>query len=277
MNTISCTQARGGGAMNLEWVAYDFIVQNCPGCKHHKEVTKNNFGREVLEKYDKLISKQKEEKRKDAEVMQKFDALIQQKISNQNEISKTTELSIFRKLVELKNPKSDQVKISRELFEASKISLSFFNSLSNDYLSLFFDNEQFGSHLLETSDNIIKHNNDLVSPFFIEKVKGLLSRSENLNDLIKVLPMSRLQPPMALEICNVLISGYDPDSFNRYDDFENHSPDLLEFIFSFFEVYPKKLHKLLENNLKNEEGRIRAFASLIVFHFFDSGRALKFE
>ena len=277
MNTISCSQARGDSAMNLEWISNDFIIENCPGCKYHKEVVPNNFGREVLKNREEFLAQQRKKEEEEAKIMSMLETLIQEKLSNNAENNKTTELSILRKLIKLKNPNTMHSKISLEILEASKISPSFFNSLSNDYLCLFFDKSEYGQYLIEASANIVKHDDNIVSDFFIEKVIEFLKTEQNLNGLIRSIPFFRLSKSKASLVCTTLIERYDPDSFSRYDHFENHSPDILQFIFSFYDKYYSELHELLENGLKNDFGRTRAFSALIVHHLFENDKKLKFE
>jgi len=49
---ILCPHAGGSfEAMNFEWIARDFILDNCRSCKFHQEVYKVNFGKNVINEY----------------------------------------------------------------------------------------------------------------------------------------------------------------------------------------------------------------------------------
>ena len=103
---ISCPHSTNGSqAMNLEWIASDFIKDSCQACRHHKEIFKPNFGTEVLERHYKQKEKRRklefEEKEKKHAFKKQIDSLFQK----QADSSKVTELSILKLIQSLEESK----------------------------------------------------------------------------------------------------------------------------------------------------------------------------
>ena len=102
---------------------------------------------------------------------------------------------------------------------------------------------------METSFNIIEHEPDIISDFFIEKVIGHLEKEGNLNELIKVLPISKLKKNDAYHVCKTIISRYDPDSFNReneplrIEDFRLNHDQLEEYAMLAFRLRKRLFEK----------------------------------
>ncbi|WP_438710745.1 hypothetical protein ACSTS3_18695 [Aquimarina muelleri] len=268
MNSISCTQFRGDSAMNLEWIAHDFIVENCPNCKFHKEIIPKNFGRKTIEKYQERKQKEKQEKAKELKIIKQLEQKLDEVLSNPKEILTTTESSILRLLISLKETNSDKLKKSQEIYEASKLSPDFFNSLSIDYLSIFFKDELVKDNLINTAYSIIQKDAKIISDYFIDKIISLIKKETKVDNLLRVLPFNVLREEQIFSISPYLIDKYDSNSFNRYDHFENHSPSIISFFKNLHTSHTEEFYTLFKQTLKKENSNIRANAVLILSQLF---------
>ncbi|WP_338734025.1 hypothetical protein [Mangrovimonas cancribranchiae] len=267
MNTISCTQFRGGSAMNLEWIAHDFIVGNCPNCKFHNELSKNNFGRVVLIEHEKRRKKREREKSQELEIIR----LLEQKLNDflkDKEKLKTTEVSILKLLISLKESSSNIKKKANELFEASKLSPSFFTSLSLDYLSIYLNDDEINNLIIDSCQNIIAHNENVISKYFQEKVISLIENEKTVNLFLKVLPFKNLKKEQVINISPYLIKNYDLSSFDRYNHFENHSTSIISFFNNLYITYREDFYFLFKKSLQESDSNFRANTVLILNHLF---------
>lgn len=267
MNTISCTQFRGDSAMNLEWIARDFIVENCPNCKHHIELNKVNYGRNILQLYEEKRKKKQEEELAELLIIQQLEQRLEDILKNKNKV-KTTEASILKLLISLKdNPLNLKVK-ANEILEASKLSPAFFNSLSLDYLSIYFKNEEVNELLISSCQNIILYNNDVISNYFLEKIISLIENEAKVNFFLDVLPFNLLKREQIISIASHLVNKYDVGSFYRHDDFQNHSPQIILFFKNLYSSNHEEFNSFFQEALKSLNSNYRANAVLILNHLF---------
>lgn len=274
MNSISCTQFRGDSAMNLEWISHDFIIENCPNCKFHKEIIPNNFGRKTLNKHEKRKQKEEEQKNKELEITNQLEEKLNKILSNPNHSHKTTELSILKLLISLKEEGIDMVKKSHEIHEASELSPEFFNQLSIDYLSIFLKDESIKENLVNAIFNVIQKTTTIPSNYFIERVISYIEIEREVDILLKVLPYDSLTEEQILNILPYLIEKYDLSSFDRYEHFENHSPSIISFFESLFNSNDKEFYTLFRKTLKNSDSNVRANAVLILNQLFSINNSI---
>ena len=267
MNTISCTEFNGDSAMNLEWIAGDFIVDHCIGCKVHDEVNSNNFGRKTLAEH----TKRQKEIEQEIEIEQKIIDNLNDKLKKtivDRKSSKTTELSIIKLLLSINKPLINKTKKSLELLEASKISPEFFNSLSLDYLTIYFKDEDIRENIINTAHNVIQHKESSISKYFIEKVVSLLKSEFRLEILIKIIPFKKLNQNQVFSLIPFLIEKYDSSAYDRSDYFKNHSPSIISFFNSLFYSNESKFFETLKLYLKEDKTYLRANAALILYQLF---------
>tara|TARA_R100000306_G_C4379381_1_gene143441 strand:- start:102 stop:4268 length:4167 start_codon:yes stop_codon:yes gene_type:complete len=267
MNTVSCTEFNGDMAMNLEWIAKDFIIDHCANCKFHKEVNPNNFGREVLAEHKKWEAKIQKENELERKIIDDLDDKLKTLIAKK-ENTRTTELSIIKLLLSLNKPRVNKTKKSVEILEASKISPEFFNSLSLDYLTIYFKDADIRENIINAAHNVIIYEESLISTYFFEKVLNLLKSEFRLEILIKIIPYNKLNKNQACELIPFLIEKYDLRGYESNDYFENHSPSIISFFKNFYNSNEDEFFKTLRVYLKKEETNLRANATLILYQLF---------
>lgn len=267
MNTISCTQFRGDSAMNLEWIAHDFIVGNCPDCKFHNEININNYGRNVLRQYEEGKRRKEKEKLEELEIISQLEQRLVDILKKKDTV-KTAEASILKLLVSLKDSSSNTKRKANEIFESSKLSPAFFNSLSLDFLSIYFKDERINEVLLSTCQNIIIYDEKVVSNYFLGKVISLIETERNANDFLKTIPFNALEIEQVINISPHLIEKYDLSSFDRINHFENHSPSIISFFENLYSLYNEVFFRFIKSSLKNSDSNFRANAVLILNQLF---------
>ena len=150
---ISCPHTNDGGeAANLEWMAHDFILNNCRSCKFHDEVCVGNFGGEVIDRYSKYEEQLKKKEKEDIEKKKALKDQVEVLIAKEKSKSEITKLSILSLIQSLENIE-DRDKSAIKIIEASKLSPNFFSKISLDYLSLFFDDERIGKEIIQAVEN----------------------------------------------------------------------------------------------------------------------------
>jgi len=159
---IGCPHASGGyTAANFEWIARDFILENCKDCQFHKKKHSPNFGEKVFVDHAEFL-KQEEEAQ---QLIQAKRSELHQYISELKEdIPQLAiqELSIHNIINQLTLTSSDKRKeLAEQLVEASQLNPSFFSTLSIEALSLYFSEDDIGRILLEATANILS-----VQPIF---------------------------------------------------------------------------------------------------------------
>ncbi|MFC5683283.1 hypothetical protein ACYE2N_05050 [Flavobacterium sp. MAHUQ-51] len=230
MNYVSCPQADGGGGMNLEWVANDFIIQNCQSCQLHTEVFHKNFGRMTIERYRDYKEKQDREQAEEEKIINEVRSKIKGKIFDRYKSSKTTEVSIL-KLVNKLNVADDRLSVAQSVLESSKLKPVFFNSLALDYLVLFLDDENISQALV----NVVLLFPDKLSDFSRERVKDSIARGENHNILIQLADCLELQENEKLLLIDTLLKRYTTeDIMGHSDPFGNSNPFIIKHFKKFY-------------------------------------------
>jgi len=179
---ISCPNSSGAlEAMNFEWIANDFIRDNCQSCNFHKEIFDPNFGREVLNNFQSIekekVKKKNEKNEKKQALKKQVDALFSKK-KTQSEI---TELSILN-LIQSLEKNINREKVALQLLESSKLSPTFFDTIALDYLCLYFEDKDVGKIILQTTENILK-SGKLLSSFGLERLYSTIDTKLNIDEV----------------------------------------------------------------------------------------------
>ncbi|MNU12576.1 hypothetical protein D3C71_06000 [compost metagenome] len=255
MNFISCPQADGGGGMNLEWVASEFIIDNCQECKFHKEKYSKNFGREVLSKHLIYLEKANTDLEKKKKVLNIFNDKIIELVNSGD--TKTTELSIYRLLQNLSDD-ADDIQIAKKILEATNVSADFFSEESIEYLTLFLDKE-ISNPIAKSIINIIRKDERKLSPFVKDKILEAITNRTEIEILIQTVSIDSLSPEKLEEIIKNLITNYVSDRFlySRENPFEDHSPNIILFIDNYRKKNINSFDRIIRECLQNKSKSIR--------------------
>lgn len=255
MNFISCPQANGGGGMNLEWVASEFIIDNCQECKFHKEKYNKNFGREVIAKHLSYLEKVNTNLEKKRKVLNVFNDKIIELVNSGD--TKTTELSIYRLLQDLGNDTED-IQIAKRILEATNVSADFFSEESIEYLTLFLDRE-ISNPIAKSIVNIIKKDERKLSQFVKDKILESIDNRIEIEVLIQIVAITSLSSEKLEEITKNLITNYVNDRFlhSRENPFEDHSPNIILFIDNYRKKYADSFDRIIKECLQNKSKLIR--------------------
>ena len=268
MNYISCPQANGGGGMNLEWLANDFIVQNCQNCQFHTEVFHKNFGRKAIERNREHKVKLDRDRKEEEKIINEVRSKIKEKIIDRFKFSKTTEVSIL-KLVDKLNDAEDRLFVAESVLEASKMKPVFFNSLAIDYLVLFLDDENISPEISLALVNVILHTPEKLSDFSRERVKDSIARGENHNNLVQLSNYLKLQENEKLLLIDMLLQRYTIEDIRGYaDPFEDTKPFIVKHFKEFYEGSPDKFKLTIDNALKHPTSLIRKNACYILYQLY---------
>lgn len=182
---ISCPHSNGGfEAMQFEWIARDFIIDNCINCSFHKEVSTTNYGRDAIKKHNAI---QLEEKKRIEEEIKKRQALkdeVAVLVSKAKSKSEITSLSILN-LIQVLDSDDDQLATAKKIFEASKLSPQFFNETALDSLSIHFTNELIGVIVIKSVETLLKTGKQL-SPFAKNRLYEAIKEQKNLDDAVAI-------------------------------------------------------------------------------------------
>lgn len=274
MNHVSCPQANGGGAMSLEWVAQDFIIDNCQDCQFHAEVFPKNFGRRILERYKQDVDKLNQDREEEQKIIDEVRTKIKGKILDRFKFSKTTEVSIL-KLVDKLNDNQNQLKIAQVIKESSILKPAFFNSLSLDYLVLFFNNEEISPDITDAVVNVLLTDPSKLSDFTKSRILDSFAKGQNLNTIITLAQYLNLTQNEELIFATLLINNYFKENFTSQDDpFENFSP----FIIEYFQVYDfrqqENFKTVICNSLKDADSSVRKNTCLILYQLYILDKAI---
>lgn len=183
--SIGCPHSSGGyEAANFEWIATDFIRENCLNCKFHDEVSSQNIGVKILaalrlreqERMNEELALQMSEKQLENEVQE----LI---LKDQSE-AKVTTLSIL-KLVQGLRESDNRKDTADKILEAAKLSPSFFSQGASDYLGLYFAGEN-GEILIQAID-VLNKNQNCLSNFIIERLEAAIKKGNNFDHAVGLL------------------------------------------------------------------------------------------
>ncbi|THF53009.1 hypothetical protein E6C50_02030 [Flavobacterium supellecticarium] len=268
MNHVSCPQADGGSAMNLEWVAHDFIIANCQDCQFHTETFPKNFGRRTLEEYKKYVDKLNQDREEEQKIIENVRTKIKGKISNRFKFSKTTEISIL-KLVDKLSDNQNQLKIAQSIKESSRLKPAFFNSLSLDYLVLFFDMEDISHDIADSVVNVILADPTKLSDFTKSRILDSFAKGQNLNTIVRLAQYLNLKQEEELAFVTLLINNYFKENFTRQDDpFENFSPFIIKYFQDYSSRQQENFKTVVCNSLKDEDAGIRKNTCLILYQLY---------
>ena len=186
---ISCPHTtKGFEALDFEWIARDFIIGSCIGCKFHEEILPDNFGRTVLKQYKEHKEQEKqakaEEERYRSFLMDEVTTIIKKDQTSQ-EITTQSILS----LVQLLENGDDKIETSIKIFEASKLSPLYFSKAVIDYLSLYFE-EDFGSNILKSVCQVKTKLNIALSEFSFKRVLSALKDLRNFDSASQLFNLS---------------------------------------------------------------------------------------
>lgn len=177
--SISCPHTDAGfTAMNFEWIARDFILDNCQDCSYHQEITTRNFGREVIKAKKEDLEKQAEKLNALNQAKSDFKKYIEEIKLKEKHKTKIPELSVIKLLDQLEDCK---VETLSSIIAGSKLSPLYFNRISIDYLCFYLDDNDIKDGILEAIYNISQTNKDF-SGFSIERLTE--SIKHNFQDLI---------------------------------------------------------------------------------------------
>lgn len=202
--SIGCPYTEGGyQAANLEWIARDFIIENCLTCPKHKPINADNFGVKVVADYVAYKSKLEAEENAKRDRLSALRAEAELLIQKERTKAEVKKLSILR-LAEKLGGKDEENETATQLLESARLSPEFFSGAAIDYISLFFDNKNFGALLMETVFVLQKSSHQL-SAFASNNILEAIE-NENSSDLAAAI--------WADEISNPQLSQY-PDILNK--------------------------------------------------------------
>ena len=274
MNHVSCPQADGGGAMNLEWVAQDFIIANCQDCQFHTETFPKNFGRKTLERYKEYVDKLNQDHEEEQKIIDEVRTKIKGQILNRFKFSKTTEISIL-KLVEKLSDNQNQLKIAQSIKESSRLEPGFFNSLSLDYLVLFFDNEDISPYIAEAVVNVLLPDPSKLSDFTKNRILDSFAKGQNLNTIVRLAQYLNLTQEEELVFVTFLINNYFKENFTSRDDpFENFSPFIIKHFQEYSSRQQENFKTVVYNSLKDEVSAVRKNTCLILYQLYILDKAI---
>lgn len=274
MNYISCPQAGGGGGMNLERVAQDFIITNCQDCQFHSEVFPKNLGRRILESYKEHVDKLNQYREEEQNIIDEVRTKIKGKILDRFKFSKTTEISILRLVDKLSN-NQNQLQIARSIKESSGLKPAFFNSLSLDYLVLFFDNEDISADIADTVVNVLLADPSKLSDFVKSRILDCFAKGQNLNKIIRLAQYLNLSEEEEFLLATLLINNYFRKSFISQDDpFENFSPFIIKYFQEYSSRKQENFKKAVFNSLKDADSVVRKNICLILYQLYVLDRAI---
>jgi len=268
MNFISCPQANGGGAMNLEWIARDFIIGNCQNCKFHSEVFHKNFGRKTIEWYLEYKKKKDDEKTEEEKIVNEVRSKLKDKIINRFISTKTTEVSIL-KLVDKLSHNEDRSSVITSVLESSKLKPLYFSSLALDYLGLFLSDENFTDEISEIIVNVLLDNPTKLSDFLKFRIKDHIYRGQNHNMFIQLAANLQLKEEEKLLLCDKLLKNFTVENYRGYQDpFENPPTFIINYFKEFRDSNPQNFEVFMQKAIKDKTSLVRKNASLILYHLY---------
>lgn len=274
MNYISCPQANGGGAMNLEWVATDFITGNCQDCQFHTETFPKNFGRITLERHKEHTDKLRQSREEEQGIIDEVRKKIKATISERFRFSKTTEISILR-LVDKLSERGDQLQVARSIKESSRLKPAFFGTLSLDYLVLFFNNEDISPEIAEALVNVVLNDPSKLSGFTKSRIMDSFAKGQNLDIIVRLAPYLNLSEKEESVFVKLLISNYFQESFVRQDDpFENFSPYIIKYFQDYSFRQQENFKKVICSSLKDANSSFRKNTCLILYQLYVIDKAI---
>ena len=249
---ISCPHAPGGfRAMNLEWNARDFIIDNCQSCEFHNEAHNKNFGREVIKDYKKYLEKLEGIDKVEFQKRQELKNQVETLITKDRSKAEVTELSILSLIHSIEND-NNRINISKRILEASKLSPTFFGDIALDYLSLLINDNQIGGEILHAIQNVLRTKKTL-SSFSIEKLKDAIENKVHIDEVVGVLKFVIDENDFTSyeTLLNKIINSlwYKRNVGDPYESPPSY-PNSISLLINVFRKNPDLLFKLLNERLK---------------------------
>jgi hypothetical protein len=150
MMAIDCPHANGGGiqSMTLRDVVAYFVTNNCKGCPHHRELSSDNVGQEILREADKVVAEDQAEAVRLSESSTRLRAIVRGDLSAALKTAPTTEQSVLECVARLDDPKQ-AADAARLLCQAAELAPEFFNDLACEVISEHFSNVWCGAQCVE--------------------------------------------------------------------------------------------------------------------------------
>jgi uncharacterized protein YutE (UPF0331/DUF86 family) len=251
---ISCPHTTGSfEAANFNWIATDFIIDNCIDCGFHKEVSPNNYGRPVIARHKARLIAEKQQHQEEQTRKNQIKTEIEAVINSVPSAKKTTSLSILKLIQSLDN-EVEKDSAPEKILEATKLSPEFFSEAAVDYLSLYFTQE-CGPVILEAVDHLAENGTE-ISQFAFDHLVIAIQNSSTLDLAAKII--NRLIQDTELEKHKSIFESildnceYD-DSIGRRHLTDVTYTNAARLFKRLFESNDKPFHDILETKLKNDE------------------------
>ncbi len=188
-----------GTAMNLDWIARDFILANCIQCSYHQELSPENFGRLIIAEKESEIAEKRETEIRRQQLEKEL--YIQAKATL--DTKEVTEGSVNRLILNLYSKEiEDSSELHSQLVEAAQMAPEFFSEKALQVLTDCFL-EDFGKVCIQVTRKICKFRKEIpdfvfqmscsvISNGFSEKIDdayGIIADYIELNGAQSVLPI----------------------------------------------------------------------------------------
>ena len=142
---ISCPHALDGGigAHDLSAVAAYFVTQNCRGCSHHKELSPNNAGRDILAKADEMVRQHSQAESSIDRSKTQLRDMVRGDLSLALALEPTTQQSILE-LVVLLDDEERHEEAAKKLALAAEVAPELFTPLAREIIASHFSSLEHG-------------------------------------------------------------------------------------------------------------------------------------
>ena len=265
-------------AANFNWIATDFIINNCIDCTFHKEVSANNYGRPLIAKHKAVLIANKQKQEEEQQHKNKIKSEIADIIKAVPSTYKTTSLSILKLIQSLDDPE-EMASAPEKILEASKLSPGFFSEDAVDYLSMYFGQES-GKTLLEAVDQI-NENGTQISQFTFENLREAIKYPITLDLATKILNRNLSDEDLEnhRSIFEAILNNCDyDDSYGRRNLTDVTYVNASKLFSRLFHINVKIFNELLETKLKNNDkfSRINCCGFLVALATIDPQMITKF-
>ena len=255
---LACPHSSGEyTAMNLEWIARDFILENCVGCTFHTEIFLQNFGRLVIDQHrlaeqeaDRLVCEQ-------ASQRQALQDAIDNLVRKEQSQATITALSIL-KLVQRLQVADDRPDVAETILEASNLSPHYFGDVALNYLALYFDDPS-GERLLQTVYQI-QCNGRKLQTFAFEQVIAILKQGQYIDIAVGVFDkavtsetLAEYEPLITQIIEQLQYEHHIGDPYDRQISY----PNVVSLMSKLADTHQAIFRKLLRHSLQSEDKHAR--------------------
>lgn len=253
-----------GMSMHLEHEAEQFITQNCISCPHHKELSSDNLGRDILANREKA--------KVEADVAQQrrreLERQIQAEVANALQTKEMTQASVNRLILNLHDPQASQEALTN-LQEAAKIAPEFF---SEEAIRVIGDNvrTQMGATCVDIIRTVLLARREL--PPFIPKivVAAAAARCENACHIV-VDHFSNFEPALRLDVlaCAVTIPEYEhiPGAIYARPKF----PGVIRLVEHMLGEAPEDVRSLFERRLTVDNKHVKFNCARLLIDLLPAG------